>query len=195
MPFVIDDAPPTADEVAEACIELHRNRACGPSGMRNKDLRRWLADYQKEDTPVADKEPWKHVVEIVESAFWNGELPKALCLSLLVVIPKPCGGVRGIGLLESIWKLIERIIDRRLSHRIHFHDALHGFRKKVGLRNRYIGVLTGAGARLVPRPNSLPGVLGPDQGLRHTRSGAHASPPRTVWRWTEYSLFTEDLLR
>ena len=70
----------------------------------------------------------------MDSTFWDGELPKALCLSILFTIPKPCGGVQGIGLLESIWKLIERIIDRRLSHGIHFHDALHGFRKKRGCR-------------------------------------------------------------
>ena len=122
-PFVINDAPPTPDEVAEACMELKRNRACGPSGMRNEDLRRWLANYRKRDATETDKEPWLHVLEIVDSAFRDGELPKALTLSLLVIIPKPCGGVRGIGLLESIWKL---------AHGITFHDSLHGFRKKRG---------------------------------------------------------------
>ena len=49
------------------------------------------------------------VLEIVETAFTTGELPVQLTWSLLVIIPKPSGGVRGIGLLETVWKLIKTI--------------------------------------------------------------------------------------
>ena len=47
-------------------------------------------------------------------------------------MPKPSGGARGIGLSETTWKLIEKIIDRHLIHGIQFHDALHGFHKQQG---------------------------------------------------------------
>jgi hypothetical protein len=75
---------------------------------------------------------WDNILEIVQMAWETGELPRQLLLSLLVIIPKPSGGVRGIGLLETVWKLIERIMDRRLTQGIQFHEVLHGFRKGRG---------------------------------------------------------------
>ena len=50
----------------------------------------------------------------------------------MVLIPKGGGGSRGIGLLETIWKLISSIIDRRIKEGITFHDALHGFCPRRG---------------------------------------------------------------
>jgi hypothetical protein len=41
------------------------------------------------------------------------------------LIPKGGGDFRGIGLLEPIWKVLERIMDLRLGM-IDLHDALHG---------------------------------------------------------------------
>jgi Reverse transcriptase (RNA-dependent DNA polymerase) len=50
-----------------------------------------------------------------------------------VLIPK---GVpdqyRGIALLEVIYKLVSSIINLRISQKIHYHDAIHGFRKGHG---------------------------------------------------------------
>ena len=129
MPFVIDDAPPTPAEVADACRDLKRNRTCGLSGIQVEDLQHWLKEYQKQDTTEADKEPWNIVLELVDEAFASGDLPRVLSLSLLVIIPKPSGGVHGIGLLETLWKLIEKICEKCFSQGIKFHDALHGFRK------------------------------------------------------------------
>ena len=52
---------------------------------------------------------------------------------MLVVIPKDdkCG-VRGIGLLESIHKLVSQIINIRMGNTIEFCDDVHGFRRKRG---------------------------------------------------------------
>jgi hypothetical protein len=47
--------------------------------------------------------------------------------SILVLLPKGNGGVRGIGLLELAWKHIEAIIDTRVKTAVRFHDSLHGF--------------------------------------------------------------------
>ena len=48
----------------------------------------------------------------------------------MVLIPKGSSGdYRGIGLLEVVWKLIERVVDEGLS-KIELHDTLHGFRAK-----------------------------------------------------------------
>ena len=51
----------------------------------------------------------------------------------MVIIPKDDkGGVRGIGLLETIHKLISQIINMRMAGTIVFVDEVHGFRKKRG---------------------------------------------------------------
>jgi hypothetical protein len=75
---------------------------------------------------------WKTIVAIVQKC-WEGEIPEAFTLGVLVIIPKDDkGGVRGIGLLESIHKLVSQIINMRLGKTIQFCEEVHGFRKKRG---------------------------------------------------------------
>ena len=62
----------------------------------------------------------------------------------VLVIPQTVR-MRDIGPLESIWKLIEKIIDRRLTRGIQFHNALHGFQKKMRVQNGHNGVQTATG--------------------------------------------------
>jgi len=57
--------------------------------------------------------------------------PRQLLWSNVVLIPKGGGDYPGIGLLEPIWKCIERIIDHRLNA-IELHDSLHGCRDSRG---------------------------------------------------------------
>src|SRR4029079_6690653 len=40
--------------------------------------------------------------------------------------------MRGIGLMETLWKLITGIINRRMQDSIVLHDAIHGFRRGRG---------------------------------------------------------------
>ena len=51
----------------------------------------------------------------------------------MVLIPKGnSGDFSGIGLLEVLWKVLEKVIDTQLSSSIDLHDALHGFRAGRG---------------------------------------------------------------
>ena len=45
---------------------------------------------------------------------------------IVVLIPKGNDDFRGIGLLESFWKVLEIVLDIRLQA-IPLHDSLHGF--------------------------------------------------------------------
>ena len=50
----------------------------------------------------------------------------------VVLIPKGnSGNYHGVGLLEPLWKLIEKILDGRIAG-LETHDALHGFIKGRG---------------------------------------------------------------
>ena len=57
-----------------------------------------------------------------------GEIPQRMLLAIVVLIPKGSSGdFRGIGLLEVVWKLLERVLNLLLSQ-VPSHDYLHGFR-------------------------------------------------------------------
>ena len=46
----------------------------------------------------------------------------------MVLIPKIATDTRGVGLLETLWKVLEAIIDPHLYASLQFHDVLHKFR-------------------------------------------------------------------
>jgi len=71
--------------------------------------------------------PWDTLVQLIQHIWSTGQLPTELTWSIQVLLPKPIGGARGIGLLEVAWKLMEAIIDTRVKEVIEFHDCLHGF--------------------------------------------------------------------
>ena len=72
-------------------------------------------------------EPWSLVVQVVQEAFRLGCIPRRLLQAICVLIPKGKGAFWGIGLLESVWKLITAIINCRMARDIELHDAHHGF--------------------------------------------------------------------
>ena len=65
--------------------------------------------------------------------FSSGTAPTAFNLGTLIIIPKDDkGGVRGIGLLETIHKLILAVINLRMGNSIEFCEEVHGFRRHRG---------------------------------------------------------------
>lgn len=134
---VRNDAP-QAEEIARHVRKLKTKKAPGASGIRPEDMRHWLELYKAGD----NRRPFRLLTEIVQSAFLMGQLPQALSVAILVLLPKPgSGDFRGIGLLESIWKLVSSIIDSRLKGVLEFDNTIHGFRQERGtgtavLRNK-----------------------------------------------------------
>ena len=52
--------------------------------------------------------------------------------TVLVLIPKGTTNTREIGLLETLWKVAEALIDTHLRASLQFHDVLHGSRAGRG---------------------------------------------------------------
>ena len=50
--------------------------------------------------------------------------------TVLVLTPKGYTDTLGIGLLETLWRVVEAIIYTCLRASIQFHDVLHGFRSR-----------------------------------------------------------------
>ena len=67
------------------------------------------------------------LVEKVQYMWSTGEIPWELGLTILVLIPKGNTYTQGIKLPETLWKVVEAIIDNRLRASIQFQVVLHGF--------------------------------------------------------------------
>ena len=52
--------------------------------------------------------------------------------NVLVLIPKGTTYTWGIGLMETLWKVVEALIYTRLRSSLKFHDVLHRFRSGRG---------------------------------------------------------------
>ena len=72
------------------------------------------------------------MVELVQTAFRDGDLAEEATWQAVVLIPKGKWDYRGIGLVEVMWKVTAVILNRRFTSSITFHDVLHGFRAGRG---------------------------------------------------------------
>ena len=150
-PYPVDKSVPTEDDIEWALKILHNHRSGGPSGMRAKHLKMWLAAARKaakdkteageettegkeytESTDTTEPANWERVVDMVQTAFREGRLTEESMWQAVVLIPKGRKDYRGIGLVEVIWKVVAKILNRRLTTSITFHDFLHGFRAGRG---------------------------------------------------------------
>ena len=112
--------------------------------MRAEHIKGWLAAARRGDTEeIADTEKgqedtregaenWTRFVDLVQTAFRDGDLAEKATWQAVVLIPKGKKDYRGIGLVEVMWKVVAAIINRRLTASISYHDFLHGFRAGRG---------------------------------------------------------------
>ena len=134
---VEDDAPSDA-LLREVVGALKNDRAKGAAGMRAEDLKSWLAGVEAEEEQEEEGgkegagDTWRLFVELVQSVWNTGEIPRQLRCVIVVLIPKGnSGDYRGIGLMEPIWKVIEGCIERRLQV-LPCHEVLHGGIRRKG---------------------------------------------------------------
>ena len=71
-------------------------------------------------------------MDIVQYMWQTGDIPQDLGLTVLVLIPKVTTDTKGIGLLETLWKVVEVPIDTCIRASLQYHDALHGLRSGRG---------------------------------------------------------------
>ena len=86
-----------------------------------------------EDTLTQEGEDnWTRFMDIVQTAFREGELAEEATWQAVVLIPKGKKDYRDIGLVEVIWKVVAAILNCRFTASITYHDFLHGFRAGRG---------------------------------------------------------------
>ena len=105
-------------------------------GTRAEHVKAWLRGIMEEEDPKGQGNEgmganWELFVQLVQAVWTHGIIPRQMLWSIVVLMPKGGRDYQGIGLLESIWKVLERIMDRRLNT-IELHDCLHGCRAHRG---------------------------------------------------------------
>ena len=132
----MDDSIPEEKEITEALFRLKNRRAPWLTGITVEQLKEWYKLSHPEDENMLDKKAernWNLIIKITQKCFKEGKFLDAFKYGVLVLIPKDdVGGVRGIGLLETLHKLISSIINIRLTKNIKFCEEIHGFRRGRG---------------------------------------------------------------
>jgi hypothetical protein len=112
-------------------------RSAGVSRMQTEHLKEWLNGAKLEEDPktgptnVGAGKEWQALVQLVQAVWEEGKIPTQLGWVVTVLIPKGGRDYHGIGLLEPIWKVIKRVMDKPLEA-IALHDSLHGCRNRRG---------------------------------------------------------------
>ena len=83
--------------------------------------------------PPPRRELLLYLVDIVQHMCHTRNIPQELEWTVLVLIPKGITNIRGISLLETLWKVVEALIDTRLLAILQMHNVLHGFRSGRGM--------------------------------------------------------------
>ena len=73
------------------------------------------------------------LVDIVHHIWRTREISQGIGWTVLVLIPKRTTNTRGIGLLDTLWKLVEVLIDTCLRARLQMHNILHRIRAGRGM--------------------------------------------------------------
>jgi hypothetical protein len=64
-------------------------------------------------------------MDLLQAIWITGTVPTQMTWMIVVLLPKGGGNFCGIGLLDPIWKVAEKVMVARLSV-IKLHDCLHG---------------------------------------------------------------------
>ena len=99
--------------------------------MGAEHQKEWLQRATLEENPktgpanVGAGKEWEALVQLIQTVWEEGKMPIQLGWVVTILIPKGGKDYCGIGLLKPIWKVIERVMDKRLEV-IALHDSLHG---------------------------------------------------------------------
>ena len=72
------------------------------------------------------------LVDLVQHMWRTGVIPHEFVLTVLVLIPKGTTNTRVIGMLDTLWKVVEALIGTHIHTSLHINNALHYFRARRG---------------------------------------------------------------
>ena len=89
-----------------------------------------LVASTREERSYTANQDW--LVEILQTDFWDSRILTECTWQTVVLFPKRNGGLRGIGRIEVLWRLLSGVIYWWIGAAVQFHDVLHGFQESRG---------------------------------------------------------------
>ncbi len=127
-PIPVPDKPPTDPEIREVVAKLRNGCTAGATGMKAEHLKEWLCSIGREEAEESTEgagDCWRLFVSLVQATWESGTVPTQMSWMVIVLLLKGGGDYRGIGLLDHMWKVVEKIMVAQTSC-LELHDCLHG---------------------------------------------------------------------
>jgi hypothetical protein len=134
LPINIDPAPipdvvPMDAELQMVVGHLRNGRVAGTTGMKAEHLKEWLANVKRKEREDGGVEGlgdcWQLFVKLLQVVWTTVTVPTKMSWMIINLLPKGGYDYRGIGLLDPIWKIVEKVMVLRFSA-IKLHNYLHG---------------------------------------------------------------------
>jgi len=96
--------------------------------MKAEHLKEWLADMKRKEAEDGVKgigNRWRTFVTLLQAVWKSGTIPTQMTCMIIDLLPKGGGDYHSIGLLDPIWKVVEKVMVARFFV-IKLHDCLHG---------------------------------------------------------------------
>ena len=134
-PAKVNEEIPSEVDVEAVVRNLLPHRVGGHTHLRTEHFKQWRREaYPRENLKTPPRmEYWLCLLDILQHMWRTGDIPQKLGWNVLVLIPKGFSNIRGIGLIETLWKVVESLIDTCLHTILQLHDDLHGFRSGRGM--------------------------------------------------------------
>ena len=103
--------------MGSAVQQLCLNKAGGHTHLCSEHFKKFLREtYPAEGTSIPPPKPewWQKLLELTQYMWQHMEIPTDMVWTILFLIPKVNTDTQVIFLLETLWKLVEAIIDTYL---------------------------------------------------------------------------------
>jgi hypothetical protein len=128
-PALVNDAAPTEAELRMVVGQLRNSQVAGARGMKAEHIKGWLAIIKQEEREddglegLGDR--WRLFVTLLQAVRTTGSVLTQMSWMIVVLLPKGGGNYCCIGLLDPIWKVIEKVMVFWFKA-LQLHDCLHG---------------------------------------------------------------------
>jgi hypothetical protein len=112
-PTAVHDEPPMDQEIRGVVGQLCNGRVAGAMGMKAEHLKEWLHGIiheESENGVAGEGDCWRLFVRLMQAVWESSTVPMQMSWMIIVLLPKGGGDYRGIGLLDPMWKAVEKIM-------------------------------------------------------------------------------------
>jgi hypothetical protein len=112
-PTAVRDEPPMEQEIRGVVGKLRNNCAVGAMGMKAEHLKGWLCGIKHEESEngvAKEGDCWRLFVRLMQAVWESGTVPTQMGWMIIILLLKGGGNYRGIGLLNPMWKVVEKIM-------------------------------------------------------------------------------------